>query len=102
MKKIFLILPATIFLFSSCSHREIRIDEKERTITVTGSADATITPDEVTMTINIGEYYKEQFDPNIKPKDYKTLVKLDDIEKPIMDLLKKKIGRAHVWTPVTR
>ncbi|MBI3510870.1 MAG: SIMPL domain-containing protein [Bacteroidetes bacterium] len=90
MKKLLLLIliPGLLF-FSSCSHRRVRVNEKERTITVTGSADATLTPDEVTMTINIGEYYKEQFDPNIKPKDYKTLVKLDEIEKPIMDLLKK-------------
>ncbi|HTL80304.1 MAG TPA: SIMPL domain-containing protein [Bacteroidia bacterium] len=87
--KYLLLLPTAALLLSSCSHREIKVEEKQRTITVSGSSDATLTPDEVTLTINIGEYYKEQFDPNVKPKDYKTLVKLDDIQKPIMELLKQ-------------
>lgn len=82
-------VPVSLFLLSSCSSREINVAAKERTIMVTGSSDATLTPDEVTLTIQIGEYYKEQFDPNVKPKDYKSLVKLAEIEKPIMDLLKK-------------
>ncbi|CAN5342833.1 hypothetical protein BH09BAC5_BH09BAC5_13820 [soil metagenome] len=89
MKKALLILPVVFFILPSCSHRETRVEAKERTITVTGSSDGTLTPDEVTLTISIAEYYKEQYDPNIKPKDYKNLVKLDAIEKPIMDLLKK-------------
>lgn len=89
MKSILLILPATIFAFSSCDNREIRVEAKERTITVTGSADSELSPDEVTLTLEIGEYYKEQYIPGVKEKDYKTLVKLADIEKPIMELLKK-------------
>ncbi len=89
MKTTLILLPFSILALSSCSNRETRVEAKEHTITVTGSADATLTPDEVTLTINIGEYYKEQFLPNTKPIDYKTLVKLDEIEKPIMELLKK-------------
>lgn len=81
-------IPA-IALFSSCGGPEVKIEAKERTITVTGSSEAMLTPDEVTLTVQIAEYYKEQYDPNTKPKDYKNLVKLAEIEKPIMDLLKK-------------
>lgn len=88
MRPILLLIPAA-GLLASCGGPEVKIEAKERTITVTGSSDATLTPDEVTLTIQIGEYYKEQFDPNTKPKDYKNLVKLADIEKPILDLLKK-------------
>jgi hypothetical protein len=92
--KTLLLIPISIgtvslLMLSSCSSREVRVEAKERTISVTGSSDATLTPDEVTLTIQIGEYYKEQYDPNIKPKDYKDLVKIAEIEKPIMDLLKK-------------
>lgn len=89
MKTLFLIFPASILAFTSCSNREVRVEAKERTISVTGSADAELTPDEVTLTIQIGEYYAEQFVAGTKEKDYKTLVKLDAIEKPIMELLKK-------------
>lgn len=88
MRNALLLFPA-LFLFASCSNRKVEIQEKERTITVTGSSDATLTPDELTLTIQIGEYYKEQFDPAVAPKNYKTLVKIDEIEKPIMELLKK-------------
>lgn len=88
MRNILLTLPA-LALLASCGGREVRVEAKERTITVTGSADATLTPDEVTLTIQIAEYYKEQYDPNVKEKDYKNLVKIAEIEKPIMDLLKK-------------
>jgi uncharacterized protein YggE len=89
MKITLLIIPAALLALASCSNREIRVEEKERTISVTGSADANLTPDEVTLTIQIGEYYTEQFMPGKTEKDYKTLVKLDEIEKPIMELLKK-------------
>lgn len=84
-----LLLIPSLLLLASCSNRKVEVQAKERTITVTGSSDATLTPDEVTLTIQIGEYYKEQFDPNVKPKDYKNLVKIAEIEKPIMELLKK-------------
>ena len=88
MRKLLLFIPS-LALLASYGGREVKVDAKERTITVTGSSDATLTPDEVTLTIQISEYYKEQFDPIVKPKDYKTLVKIDEIEKPIMELLKK-------------
>ena len=83
--KTLLLIPISIgtvslLTLSSCSNREVRVEAKERTISVTGSSDATLTPDEVTLTIQIGEYYKEQYDPNIKPKDYKDLVKIAEIE----------------------
>ena len=89
MKSTLLFIPVSLLALTSCSNREVNVAAKERTIMVTGSSDATLTPDEVTLTIQIGEYYKEQFDPNVKPKDYKNLVKLTEIEKPIMELLKK-------------
>jgi uncharacterized protein YggE len=89
MKISLLFIPISLLALSSCANREVRVEAKERTISVTGSSDATLTPDEVTLTIQIGEYYKEQYDPNVKPKDYKNLVKLSEIEKPIMELLKK-------------
>jgi uncharacterized protein len=88
MRHLLLALPVLTF-FVSCSNREVRVEAKERTITVTGAADTELSPDEVTLTIQVGEYYKEQYEEGKKEKDYKTLVKLDEIEKPILALLKK-------------
>jgi uncharacterized protein len=88
MQKLLFLFSVTALL-SSCSNREVEVQAKERTITVTGSADASLCPDELTLTIQIGEYYTEQYDGKSNPKDYKTLVKLEDIEKPILEMLKK-------------
>lgn len=89
MKTLFLLAPACA-LFASCGVDTTRnIAAKERTITVTGAADTKLCPDEMTLTIRIAEYYKEQYEPGKKEKDYKTLVKLEEIETGLMDLLHK-------------
>ncbi len=87
MNKFLLTIPA-IALFASCGVDTTReIAAKERTITVTGAADTKLSPDEMILTINIAEYYKEQYEDGKTEKDYKTLVKLEEIEKTLMDLL---------------
>ena len=89
MNKLILALPV-VALFASCGPDTTReIAAKERTITVTGAADTKLCPDEMTLTIQIAEYYKEQFEDGKSEKDYKTLVKLEDIEKNLMELLHK-------------
>jgi uncharacterized protein YggE len=89
MNKFLLLLPASA-LFVSCGVETTReIAAKERTITVTGAADTKLCPDEMTLTIEIAEYYKEKYEAGKTEKDYKTLVKLEDIEKSLMELLHK-------------
>jgi uncharacterized protein len=89
MNKLFLLLPACALLASCGTETTREIAAKERTITVTGAADTKLVPDEMTLTIQIAEYYKEQYESGKTEKDYKTLVKLEEIEKGLMDLLHK-------------
>src|SRR5581483_5868691 len=58
MKKLSLLslAAATIFALSSCSHGHKHM--KERTIEVTGSAEKSVTPDEVYYSITLTEYMK--------------------------------------------
>lgn len=87
MNRLFFTLPA-LALIASCGPDTTReIAAKERTITVTGAADTKLSPDEMTLTIQIAEYYKEQFEDGKTEKDYKTLVKLEEIESTLMKLL---------------
>jgi uncharacterized protein YggE len=89
MNKLLFAVPA-LSLLASCGPDTTReIAAKERTITVTGAADTKLTPDEMTLTIQIEEYYKERYEDGKTEKDYKTLVKLEEIEKSLMELLHK-------------
>lgn len=89
MNKLLFALPA-LALLASCGPETTReIAAKERTITVTGAADTKLLPDEMTLTIQIEEYYTEQYEAGKTEKDYKTLVKLEEIEKPLIELLHK-------------
>lgn len=89
MNKFMYLVPA-VALLASCGPDTTReIAAKERTITVTGAADTKLTPDEMTLTIQIEEYYEEQFQDGKTEKDYKTLVKLETIESGLMELLHK-------------
>lgn len=87
MHKLFFLTPALAFLASCGTETTREIAAKERTITVTGAADTKLCPDEMTLTIQIAEYYTEQYEAGKTEKDYKTLVKLEEIEKVLMTLL---------------
>ncbi len=89
MTKLLFLLPVLALTVSCGTETTREIAAKERTILVTGAADTKLCPDEMTLTIEISEYYKEKYEPNKSEKDYKTLVKLDEIEKPLMELLHK-------------
>jgi uncharacterized protein len=89
MNKILFTIPAIALLASCGVDTTKEIAAKERTITVTGAADTRLCPDEMTLTIQIEEYYEEQFQAGKTEKDYKTLVKLETIEQALMDLLHK-------------
>lgn len=87
MKQIIFLAPAFALLASCGTETTREISAKERTITVTGAADTKLCPDEMTLTIQIAEYYKEQYEAGKTEKDYKTLVKLEEIESGLMTLL---------------
>lgn len=86
MHKLLYLAPAALLLASCGPETTREIAAKERTITVTGAADTKLVPDEMTLTIQIAEYYKEQYEGK-NQSDYKTLVKLEEIENNLMKLL---------------
>lgn len=69
-----------------CAHATAQTDR--RTVSVTGSAEIQLIPDEITLAISIEEYYEEEFMANKKEKDYKTLVPLAQIEKELLSQLR--------------
>jgi uncharacterized protein YggE len=87
MHKLLLTLPVLALLASCGTETTREIAAKERTITVTGAADTKLVPDEMTLTIQIEEYYKERYEDGKTEDDYKTLVKLEEIENSLMTLL---------------
>lgn len=60
-----------------------------RYIEVRGSAEMEIEPDEMKLFIGIEEYWKEEFQKNKKPEDYKTKVPLSEIEDNLIKSLQK-------------
>lgn len=58
-----------------------------KTIEVTGSAERSITPDEIIFSISIEEYWKEEFEGK-KYEDYKTKVEIEVVEDTLMAELK--------------
>ncbi|BDD08699.1 SIMPL domain-containing protein [Fulvitalea axinellae] len=61
--------------------------EPDRTISVTGSAEILVTPDEVHVQLDIQEYWKEEFMKRKDFKHYKTKVSMADIEPKIYKVL---------------
>lgn len=59
-----------------------------RTITVTGSAEMELTPNEITLAISLEEYYEEEYMANKKEEEYKTLVPLARLEKELVSHLR--------------
>lgn len=108
-------LIAALFLISSSLLLAQDIfpeDEKNRTISVTGSASMEVMPDEIILSITLEEYWEEQFLPNAKREDYKTKVLIVDIETeffnkidkigiPKDSLLLESSGRSWVWRPLS-
>ncbi len=60
-----------------------------RYIEVRGSAEMEVEPDEMMLFIGIEEYWKEEFEKNKKPEDYKTKVPLSEIEDALIKSLRK-------------
>lgn len=85
------IIALTCLLFTNCKAQQMtkEVYPQTRTINVTGSAEKEIVPDIIEFTINIKEYWKEEFEPGKKYEDYKTKVPMTQIEPGILDQLKK-------------
>ncbi len=66
-----------------------KVQTQTRTINVTGSAEKEVVPNIIEFTINIKEYWKEEFEPGKKYEDYKTKVPMTQIEPGILAQLKK-------------
>lgn len=57
-------------------------------VEVTGTSEITIVPDEIHYIIEIKEYWKEEFEANKKPEDYRTKVPLPEIERKLRNSLR--------------
>ena len=77
---------AAVLLMISVTVAAQQEREPVRSIEVKGSAEMEIEPDEMILVIGIQEYWKEEFEKNKKPEDYKTKVPIAQIED---DLIKK-------------
>jgi|GEM_PF-1234212 len=90
-----LLLPAAALLASCTRSMEIgelrTIETKERTITVTGSSETTLTPDDITLSITLGDYYKEQYTRTYYDwTQLKSFVSIAEVEKELKELLAKQ------------
>jgi len=65
------------------------VNQKNKVIDVTGSAEMYVEPDEILINIKIEEYWLEEFNPKAKFQDYKTKIVISDIEKNLFTELSK-------------
>jgi uncharacterized protein YggE len=82
MKKIFLFA----LLVSSLCLAQSPVNQP-KTITVTGSSEMLVEPDEIKFIINIEEYWKEEFEKKKEFEDYKTKVPISEIESDLLEKL---------------
>ena len=88
MKKNFVVTVVAIIsaiLFSINAQAQ---GKQQRYIDVVGSCEMEIVPDEIHFIISIQEYFEEEFDGFSKPEQYKTKVKIADIEKDLRKVLR--------------
>ena len=86
----FIIAAAAASILSCCMMRAqdgVPYDEKFRYIEVTGTSEVEIIPDEIHFVIGIKEYFEEEFDGKSKPEDYRTKVRIEDIESQMREAL---------------
>ena len=91
MKAVSFIIAATAASIISCGMMRaqdgVPYDEKFRYIEVTGTSEVEIIPDEIHFVIGIKEYFEEEFDGKSKPEDYRTKVRIEDIESQMREAL---------------
>ncbi len=77
----------TFLLFALMLLPAISFAENKPYIEVAGSADMTIIPDEIHITIRYEEYYSERYEKGIKKEDWVNIITLDTIEPQILTAL---------------
>ncbi len=91
MKAVSFIIAAAAASIISCGMMRaqdgVPYDEKFRYIEVTGTSEVEIIPDEIHFVIGIKEYFEEEFDGKSKPEDYRTKVRIEDIESQMREAL---------------
>ena len=91
MKAVSFIIAAAAASILSCGMMRaqdgVPYDEKFRYIEVTGTSEVEIIPDEIHFVIGIKEYFEEEFDGKSKPEDYRTKVRIEDIESQMREAL---------------
>ncbi len=91
MKAVSFIIAAAAASILSCGMMKaqdgVPYDEKFRYIEVTGTSEVEIVPDEIHFIIGIKEYFEEEFDGVSKPEEYRTKVRIEDIESQMRKAL---------------
>lgn len=91
MKAVSFIIAAAAASILSCGMMKaqdgVPYDEKFRYIEVTGTSEVEIVPDEIHFIIGIKEYFEEEFDGVSKPEEYRTKVRIEDIESQMREAL---------------
>lgn len=91
MKAVSFIIAAAAASIISCGMMRaqdgVPYDEKFRYIEVTGTSEVEIVPDEIHFIIGIKEYFEEEFDGVSKPEEYRTKVRIEDIESRMREAL---------------
>ena len=91
MKAVSFIIAAAAASIISCGKMRaqdgIPYNEKFRYIEVTGTSEVEIVPDEIHFVIGIKEYFEEEFDGVSEPEDYRTKVRIEDIESQMREAL---------------
>ena len=91
MKAVSFIIAAAAASIISCGMMRaqdgIPYNEKFRYIEVTGTSEVEIVPDEIHFVIGIKEYFEEEFDGVSEPEDYRTKVRIEDIESQMREAL---------------
>ena len=91
MKAVSFIIAAAAASIISCGMMRaqdgVPYDEKFRYIEVTGTSEVEIVPDEIHFIIGIKEYFEEEFDGVSKPEEYRTKVRIEDIESQMREAL---------------
>ena len=91
MKAVSFIIAAAAASIISCGMMRaqdgVPYDEKFRYIEVTGTSEVEIIPDEIHFVIGIKEYFEEEFDGVSKPEEYRTKVRIEDIESQMREAL---------------
>ena len=91
MKAVSFIIAAAAASIISCGMMRaqdgVPYDEKFRYIEVTGTSEVEIIPDEIHFVIGIKEYFEEEFDGKSKPEEYRTKVRIEDIESQMREAL---------------